>query len=466
LEGTIAGEVILPGSPGYELARKPAIARFHDARPRAVVRCQVPADVAETIAFARRHQVPAAVRSGGHSFAGRSSTAGIVIDVSPMASVSTAGGVATAGGGTCLGALYDTLAGQHVTVAGGCGPTVGVAGLTLGGGLGILGRVHGLTCDQLLAAEVVLADGRVAECDDRREPGLLWALRGAGGGNFGVVTSLTFRTVPAPAATSFHLTWPHRNAVSVVEAWQAWAPAAPAELAASLLLTAAGEAGRPPAVHVFGTMLGAESATTALLAALAARAGADPASLFVQNLPYQETKRYLTRLGDQMREPAEGQQAPEGQQAAEGRPAAEAHDFSKSEFFARPLPADAITALVAGFGRQRPAGQSRELDFTPWAGAYNRPAADATAFPHRDALFLLKHTVSVDPGADAAGREAARRWLDRSWATVHPFGTGGVYPNFPDPGLADEAGAYYGVNLARLLRVKARYDPDGFFPFR
>jgi FAD/FMN-containing dehydrogenase len=116
-------------------------------------------------------------------------------------------------GGTRLGALYDTLAGQHLTVAGGCGPTVG-AGLTLGGGLGILGRAHGLTSDQLLAAQVVLADGRVVECDDRRDRELFRALRGADGGNFGVVTSLTFRTVPAPAATSFHLTWPHRHAAA------------------------------------------------------------------------------------------------------------------------------------------------------------------------------------------------------------------------------------------------------------
>jgi FAD/FMN-containing dehydrogenase len=453
LQEAIAGEVILPGSPGYELARRPAIARFHDTRPRAVVRCQVPADVAETIALARRHRVPAAVRNGGHSFAGRSSTTGIVIDVTPMGSVSVAGGAATAGGGTRLGALYDTLAGQQLTVAGGCGPTVGFAGLTLGGGLGILGRVHGLTCDQLVAAQVVLADGRVIECDDHRDRELFWALRGAGGGNFGVVTSLTFRTVPAPAATGFHLTWPYRDAARVVEAWQAWAPEAPGELAASLLLTAAGEAGRAPAVHVFGALLGTESAATALLGALAARAGADPGSASAQHLPYHEAKRYLTRLGDQMREPAAGQ------------PATEGHDFSKSEFFARPLPGDAIAALVAGLGRQRPAGQSRELDFTPWAGVYNRPAADATAFPHRDALFLLKQTVSVDPGADDDAREAARRWLDRSWATAHPFGTGGVYPNFPDPDLADEAGAYSGVNLARLLRVKARYDPDGFFPF-
>lgn len=112
----------------------------------------------------------------------------------------------------------------------GCGPTVGIAGLTLGGGLGILGRKHGLTCDHLLAVRVVLADGRIVDCDQRHHGELFWALRGAGGGHFGVVTSLVFSTLRAPAATRFHLTWPHTHAAAVIAAWQTWAPAAPDEL--------------------------------------------------------------------------------------------------------------------------------------------------------------------------------------------------------------------------------------------
>src|SRR5215216_6250837 len=192
LQRAIAGDVTLPSSPEYESVRKPAIARFHDVWPQAVVLCETPADVSETISFARRSELRTATRSGGHCFAGHSSTGGVVIDVTPMRSVSVSGGVATVGAGARLGDVYDTLAEHGLTIPAGCGPSVGIAGLTLGGGLGILGRKHGLSSDHLLGAQVVLADGRVVECDEHQDEELFWALRGAGGGNFGVVTSLVF----------------------------------------------------------------------------------------------------------------------------------------------------------------------------------------------------------------------------------------------------------------------------------
>src|ERR687887_966542 len=192
LQGAIEGEVVLPDSHEYESLRRPQIARFHELRPRAVVLCRTPADVSETIAVARRSGLPTAVRSGGHCFAGRSSSEGIVIDVTPMRSVSVSGGVATVGAGARLGDLYDSLAEHGLTIAAGCGPTVGIAGLTLGGGLGILGRRYGLTCDQLLAAQVVLAEGSVVDCDEHHDEDLFWALRGAGGGDFGGGTSPVF----------------------------------------------------------------------------------------------------------------------------------------------------------------------------------------------------------------------------------------------------------------------------------
>src|ERR687888_1967936 len=216
LAGTIAGEVLPPGAPGYERARAPAIALYDQVRPAAVVRCAAAADVAETIRLARRSGLHLAARSGGHCFAGRSSTTGVVVDVTPLRSVAVAGGVATVGAGARLGELYDALDGHGLAIAGGCGPTVGIAGLALGGGLGILGRTHGLTCDQVLALEVVLADGRVLEVSDGE---LFWALRGAGGGRFGVVTRLELRTVPAPATTTLHLRWPFEDAPAAIAAW-------------------------------------------------------------------------------------------------------------------------------------------------------------------------------------------------------------------------------------------------------
>jgi FAD/FMN-containing dehydrogenase len=458
-QGAIAGEVVLPGSPGYDSVRKPANARFYDVRPRAVVLCEAPEDVSETVCFARRSELRRATRSGGHCFAGRSSTEGIVIDVSPMSSVSVSDDVTTVGAGARLGDLYNALDEHGLTISAGCGPSAGISGLALGGGLGILGRKHGLTSDRLLGAQIVLADGRVVECDEQRDGELLWALRGAGG-SFGVVTPLVFETLPAPAATAFHLIWPHTHAAGVVDAWQAWVPYGPDELAASLLLTAPGHIDRPPVVNLFGAMIGTESDTTELLDELVTRVGADPTSAFRKQMSYRETKRYLAELGDAMA----GDDDRLGE-ASRGEPSAEGHPYSKTEFFRRPLPAEAIVVLVEHLAKERVPGQSRKLDLTPWGGAYNRVPADATAFVHRDELFLLQHTVIVDPDTSIADREGAQRWLARSWASTRPWGSGGVYPNFPDPDLEDWAHAYYGTNYDRLVRAKARYDPDGFFSF-
>ena len=164
-------------TPCYDLDHsRPAIARFAHVRPSRVVACETPEQVAEAIRTSDR----IAIRGGGHCFAGRSTTTGTLIDVSPIDHVRLDGELATIGAGARLGAIYDALAAHGRTLVAGCGPTVGIAGLTLGGGIGILGRMHGLTCDQLVAAQVVLADGRIVHTDDH--PDLLWALRGAGGG--------------------------------------------------------------------------------------------------------------------------------------------------------------------------------------------------------------------------------------------------------------------------------------------
>ena len=315
----------------------------------------------------------------------------------------------------------------------------------LGGGLGILGRRHGLTSDQLVSARVVLADGRVVDCDERRHGDLFWALRGAGGCQFGVLTELTLRTVPAPAATTLHLQWPHEDGPAVAGAWQAWSPDAPAELAASLLVTAGADPAVPPRVHVFGAMLGTREEATALLEALVAAAGADPASTVLHELPYRQAKRRLA-------EHAPGEEA-----------SPDAHGFAKSEFFRQPLPGETIAALLDHLAAERAHGELRTLDLSPWGGAYNRMREDATAFAHRAERFLLKHDVTIDAGADAARRRSARDWLARSWALVHPWGSGRVYPNFPDPELDGWPAAYHAGNLDRLMRVKAAYDPGNVF---
>jgi FAD/FMN-containing dehydrogenase len=455
LQAAISGEVILPEAPDFDLEYRALNARFDDVRPQAIVRARNPHEVAEAIRYANRHGMAVATRGGGHCFGGRSSTDGLLVDVDHLRSVEISGGTVTVGGGSLLGEVYDSLLEKDLIIPAGSCPSVGIAGLALGGGLGIIGRKHGLTSDHLLGVQIVLADGRVIECDDHHEEDLFWALRGGGPGNLGVVTALTFRTIRAPAATNFHLSWPFSRAAALVDAWQTWAPVAPEELAASLVIGASPRVDEPPAVEVFGVMLGTESDAAELVGPLVDRARSDPISEFREHMSFRETTRYW------------GERAARDQ--VEGDPAGwelRGCRFIKSEFFNRRLSGELIEALLENFLKGRVDGQSRELDFSPWGGGYNGVSADATAFVHRDDLYWLKHATEVAPDASSAEKKRAHDWVKRSWGTVHPWGTGRVFPNFPDPDLEDWVQAYYGRNGDRLLDVKAQYDPGNLFRFQ
>lgn len=440
--------VLSPGTAAYESARRPAIGNFHDLRPSSIVACRDGGDVAEALALARDAGLSLAVRSGGHCFAGRSSTDGVLVDVAPIDSITVGDGVVTVGAGARLGAIYDALEPHGLALAAGCGSSVGISGLVLGGGLGILGRRHGLTCDQLVSARVVLADGREVGCDEQEHADLFWALRGAGGSQFGVLTELRLRTVPAPTITTLHARWPMSDGVAVLAAWQRWGPSGPPELAASLLVKVGPDLRSEPEVHVFGALLGGRDATAGHIDELVVAAGAQPTSVSLHEESFRRAKALLAA------------------EAPGDEPPADAYTFSRSEFFRRPLPQSAIVALLEHLTAHRRPGESRTLDFSPWGGAYNEVAETATAFAHRDERFLLKHDVVVAREAIAAHRREARDWLAGSWQRVRPWGSGRVYPNFPDPALENGLAAYHAGNLDRLLRVKAKYDPAGVFRFQ
>jgi FAD/FMN-containing dehydrogenase len=412
------GELFRPHSPGYDAIRHPANPAYQGVRPRLVALCRSVSDVARTITYAQATGDRLAVRGGGHCFAGRSSTDGIVLDMSGLDGISVAAdGIATVGAGARLGQVYAALHTHGRTLPAGCGPTVGIAGLTLGGGIGLLGREHGLTCDRLTGAQVVLADGTVVDCD--HEPDLFWALRGAGGGQFGVVTALRFDTVPEPMATRVEAHVPDTAVEELVRAWQTWAPDAPDELTANLRLVS--EPGAPVRATLFGAATLAAGPTRELVGEL----GVPPT---VEVLPYHQVKSTFT-------DPRAGARR------------------TRSEFFSRAMSDHTLTALLTQLGEPRPTGR-RELSFTAMGGAYNRVAEAATAFAHRGERFLLEHVA--DP---------ADPWVGRSWATAHPDGSGRVYPNFPDPALDDWAVAYHAGNHPRLAAIKNAYDPHRFFDF-
>jgi FAD/FMN-containing dehydrogenase len=301
--------------------------------------------------------------------------------------------------------------------------------------------MHGLTSDRLIAAEVVLPDGRRLTCNSGEHPDLFWLLRG--GGCPGVVTELQFATVPALATTGFHLRWTQPAAAALVQAWQAWAPDAPDELAASLLVSVAGEVRRPAVASVFGAFTGTEADAVAALGGLLALVGLPPESAAYRHGSHGEVKRFLNEIDVH----GGGVVDPLGLV------------YCKSEFFDRSLPPEVVAALLDALTGDRSPGELRELDFTPWAGAYARVPADATAFAHRGARFLLKHGLTVP----AAAVEPGRRWLRRSWDLTRPWGTGGSYPNFPDPDLPSPTDSYHTTNAARVRRVRERYDPQRRF---
>lgn len=423
LDGTVLG----PGSPGYETVRRPVNPAYRDVRPRLVVRCRSVRDVTRALAYARVHGHRVVPRGGGHCFAGRSSTDGMVLDLSDIAGIEVASdGVATIGAGARLARVYAALHAHRRTLPAGCGPTVGIAGLTLGGGIGLLGREHGLTCDRLVGARVVLADGSVVDCDADREPELFWALRGAGGGQFGVVTSLRFDTVAEPLTTRVEARWPLGDTVA---AWQVWAPDAPGELTVNL--TVAAEPGAPARAVLFGAATLDEATTREALREFAGLAGASGAVDLRAGLPYHRLK---STLDDPRESPGHAVRI-------------------RSEFFSRPLSDDTLAVLLAELGAPGAPGR-RQLAFTAMGGAYDRVAGDATAFAHRGQRHLLEHVA--EPGD---------RWVDASWAIARAGGSGRVYTNFPDPALGDWAAAYHGGNYARLVTVKNAYDPNRFFDF-
>jgi hypothetical protein len=367
-------------------------------------------------------------RSGGHCFAGRSSTDGIVLDLTGLDSVEIhADGRATVGGGATLAPVYDALHAAGRALPGGCGPSVGIAGLTLGGGLGLLGRLHGLTCDHLVGAQVVLADGRIVDCDQERDPELFWGLRGAGGGQFGIVTSLVFDTVPEPELTRVELRWPADAAGEVIERWQRWAPEAPPEITLDLTLVA--EPGGPDRLLVFGAAVADASRTADLLEPFT-QGGAPTTRDLQEGLAYRDLKVSFAGLGDDDT----------------------ATVWSSRSEYVDELPGPTLGDLVAVFRLGRPVGAHRALNLTALGGAYDALPPDATAYAHRGRRFLLEQVAHADP-----------EWLDRSWQIAHA--ACGVYPNLPDPALADPARAYHGDHLERLRAVKRRYDPHRRFHF-
>jgi hypothetical protein len=442
LRARLPGGLVLPGEPGYDAARRSYNPLFDGRQPAAVARCTRAEDVQACVEEARRARIPIAARSGGHSYAGYSAPdGGLLIDLGPMSAVVMLGARAKIGAGTRLIDVYASLADVGRCLPAGSCPTVGIAGLTLGGGLGVLSRKFGLTCDRLAEAELVTADGRLLTVSPDAEPDLFWALRGGGGGNFGIVTSFTFATEPAPELVVFSLGFPAGSVPGVLGAWQEWIAGAPDELWSNCVISGGG----PPTCRVGGCFVGTEAALGSLLDGLLAKTSARPSARLVQGKGYLDAMRYMAGCSQRT--------------VAQCHPEAEGGQLGREAFVASsrmlPGPADPAKLVSLMDGRS---GMDLLLDSL--GGAVSRVEPGATAFPHRSALA----SAQIYAGAGADGRRAAQSVAEVRDGLGNLAGATG-YVNYIDPAMPDWANAYYGTNLPRLREVAAKYDPDAVFSF-
>jgi FAD/FMN-containing dehydrogenase len=455
--------LIRPGQPSYPAAKELYDPRFDDLSPAGIAYCATASDVSACVAFVRKFGLPVAARSGGHSYAGWSSTTGLIVDVTAMNSFQVAGGTVTVGTGLQLIDMYNRLAAAGLAVPGGTCATVGVAGLTLGGGIGVLARAFGLTCDNLESLQIVTADSQLRTCDATQNGDLYWASRGGGGGNFGIATSFTFRAHQVSQLTHFNLSWPWSAAAQVVAGWQTWAPAQPGGLWPGLRMAAA-PGGGTPVIQVSGTYLGSVAGCQQLLSQLYTAAGSAP--LNPRNV-------YLTSYIDAMMLQAgcgsyTFSECHLPSQTKDGR-LPRVPSYAKSDFFTQPIPTAGIQALIAGIEQMRAvqgaAGGLGEILLDAFGGALNQVNPSATAFVHRDSLFLAQYYTRWNDGGSAAGADRQHAWLRTLYASVHPYASGQAYQNYIDPDLTNWQQAYYGANYTRLSQVKAAYDPHQVFRF-
>ncbi|MBA3450249.1 MAG: FAD-binding oxidoreductase [Chloroflexia bacterium] len=427
---SLTGRVIWPQNPDYDEARLTFNTRY-SRFPAGIVVCDNTGDVQNAVRWARQENIPLRARSGGHSYEAFSVVDdGLVIDVGGLneITVDTARGEAVIGAGVRLLDLYRRLWEYGVALPAGTCPGVGIAGLTLGGGIGFLSRQYGLTCDNLRAVDLVDANGETLRASEGEHADLFWALRGGGGGNFGIATAFTFRVHPFAGVAIATVTWPWDDVAEVLDAWQRWAPFADERLTVALGIA------NPSAgvISATGLFTGVPDELPTLLAPLLG-AGKPSAPQF-QPLSFLAAAEQLA--------------GPSGDHA----------NFKNTSALAdEPLSPPAIATLVDGL-RAAPTA-SNLVGLFPLGGAIGAIDPAATAFPHRRALFDLQYQAYW---WEAAEEQADIAWVDDLRAAMAPYTTG-AYVNYIDADLPNWATAYYGDNLARLEQVKTAYDPDDVF---
>jgi FAD/FMN-containing dehydrogenase len=432
LRASLRGTLLLPGQEGYEAARKVWNGAF-DRRPALIARCAGTADVSQSVKFAQAHNLLVAVRGGGHSMSGQSvCDGGLMIDLSPMKSVRVDPMAKTARvePGVLLGQFDREAQAFGLATTAGTVSHTGAAGLTLGGGFGRIGRRFGLACDNVIAADVITADGKFVKAGVKDNPDLLWGLRG-GGGNFGVVTSFEYQLHDVnPAMYGGDLLFPYAQARDVLRNFADFMSTASDELYVDVIIVPTPDGQRIVAFDVCHS--GSAAAAEKELAGL--RKLGTP----LQDTMKAQTYLYLQSRSDNNFPPGRGY-------------------YVKSGFIRTITPK--VIAGVCDYLDSAPSPRGAAV-FVHHGGAIARVKPEATAFWHREAQHSILLFGSWD---DPSDREPSSQWVKRAHTAIEPL-TDGVYVN--DVSLDDperRIRATYGNNFPRLVALKKRYDPNNLF---
>ncbi|KNX37094.1 FAD-dependent oxidoreductase [Luteipulveratus halotolerans] len=427
---TLSGPVFLPGTSSYSSAKLLFDTRYDGSSPAAVVQVRSQADIQKSMAFATRYGLKVAPRSGGHSYIGASAANGtLVLDTRQYAAVvnNSAAGTATVYSGAGLYAVHSTLAAAGRTIPTGTCPTVGAAGLTLGGGLGVESRQWGLTCDRLAAVAMVLPDGRALWASPSQNADLFWAARGGGGGNIGLVTAMTFRTHATSSKGIFSLTFPSSAATQVLSKWATWMSGTYTSRWSNVHVDALGNGAI--SVRVTGVVnstaerIAADSLTNAI--------GVRPTASSYRRLSYMDAVRYL---GGGTTSPRQG--------------------FAAGSDVLRTVDSATAAQVVGAVAARSRAGGRGSAILDPLSGAVSTPSASSSAFPWRDHVATVQWYVGV---GTSSGYTSAYSWINQAHRMLAGRSSGG-YVNYLETG--QPASRYYAGNLARLSALRRTYDPS------
>lgn len=460
------GRLLRPNDSGFALAAWPNNALYADVVPACIAVCASVADISRCLKWVRDTSSDFAIRSGGHNYAGFSTTTGMLIDVRYMNAISfdAQTGLAHIGAGANNQDIVNALIREGVSIPAGRCPTVGISGLILGGGWGFVATRHGPTCDSLVETDVVLADTSVVTANKNENADLFWGLRGAAGGNLGVNSSFTVQTYPTPDVTVFGLTWPPGHHLELMDALQTLQIENARTISTRSKIVMNSAKSKPSlddlCVSTIGLFWGSKKDLVELFQPVFAIA--KPASVDDQiGVLRAERSGPVSKYGEIM----------EMSYWA-------ARDFlmtddpnglyiSKNNFIGERMSAEGLSEMIKWI-QLWPGGSLPQLNmglFFAFGGAVRDVPADATAYVHRNANFIFQVEPEWTPADSPKTVDAIKAWLTDYFAAMAPYLLPQSYQNFPDLSLVDYGQAYYGDNLPRLKIVKRKYDPDNLFRF-